>query len=193
MTSTRCAAIVLAVPAILALGACAGAAGAAGAGDPAQPTAIATWSEPAGIAPELVYVTDIEGFELNTQSVGVVGDDGMSAIYARYDDGAVATVMLTTSRDPAPDVVQCAELPDSAEPEPALRCAVERGVVHVALEGADVEAAALRAAAEAVRVPSADELGHLFADVPLPEAPVERGDLPLEGDGAPLNEPGPGG
>ena len=191
MTRTRRAALVLAAPASLLLTACAGLGGAEGAtADPAQPASIAAWSEPAGIAPGLVYVTDVEGFELATQSVGVFGNDGMSAMYTR--SGAVfATVMLTTSRDLAPDVVLCPELPDSSEP--LLRCAVERGGVHVALDGADVEAATLRAAAEAVRVPGEDELGHLFADVPRPETPVERGDLPPDGDGAPLNEPGPGG
>ena len=49
------------------------------------------------------------------------------------------------------------------------------------------------AAAEVVRVPRADELGHLFTDVPMAQTPVKRGDLPPNGDGAPLNEPGPGG
>ena len=189
VTSTLRAAILLAVPAILALGACAGP---AGAGDPAQPTAIATWSEPAGIAPELVYVTGIEGFELAPQSVGVMGDNGMSAIYVRAGGGG-GTVMLTTSRDTAPNVVPCAKLPDSPEPEPVLRCAVERGHVHVTLEGVDVEAATMRAAAEGVRAPSADELGPLFADVPTAQTPVERGDLPPKGDGAPLDQPGAGG
>ena len=189
MTRTRRAVVVLAVPAVLALAACAGAEG--GTTDPAEAAAIATWSEPAGIAPELVYVTEVDGFELATQSVGVMGDDGMSAIYVRSGGREVGTVMLTTSRDLAPDVVLCPELPDSSEP--MLRCAVERGGVHVALDGADVEAATLRAAAEAVRVPGEDELGYLFADVPRPETPVERGDLPPDGDGAPLNEPGPGG
>lgn len=195
VTRPRRAVVVLLVPALLALGACAGRAGAEGVTttDPAQPTAIAAWSEPAGIAPELVYVTGVEGFELATQSVGVMGDDGMSAAYVRSGGGAVGTVMLTTSRDPAPNVVACAELPDSSEPQPVLRCAVERGDVHVALDGADVEAATMRAAAEGVRVPGAEELGHLFADVPTTEVPVERGDLPPNGDGAPLDPPGVGG
>lgn len=191
MTRTRRAAIVLAMPASLLLSACAGLGGAEGAtADPAQPASIAAWSEPAGIAPGLVYVTDVEGFELATQSVGVFGNDGMSAIYTR--SGAVfATVMLTTSRDPPADVVPCAELPDSSEP--VLRCAAERDGVHIVLDGEDVEATTLRAAAEAVRVPGEDELDHLFSDVPTGRAPVERGDLPTEGDGAPFNEPGPGG
>jgi len=172
--------------AVLALGACAGLAGAA------QPTEIVTWSEPAGIAPELVFVTDVDGFELATQSVGVMGDDGMSAIHVRDDDGGAGTVLLTTWRDLDPSLVPCAELPDSSEA--ALRCSVERGGVHIVLEGQDVEPATLRAAAEAVRVPRADELGHLFADVPtMSETSVERGDLPPVGDGAPLDPPATGG
>ena len=195
MNRPRHSVVVLLVPTVLALGACAGRVGAEGVTTtgPAQPTAIATWSEPAGIAPELVYVTGVEGFELATQSVGVMGDDGMSAIYVRSGGGAVGTVKLTTSRDPAPNVVACAELPDSSGPQPVLRCAVERGDVHVALDGVDVGAATMRAAAEGVRVPSAEELSHLFADVPKAEVPVERGDLPPNGDGAPLDPPRVGG
>lgn len=188
MTRTRRAAVVLALPALLALGACAGLGGADGV--PAAPASIAARSEPAGIAPGLVYVTDVEGFELATQSVGVFGNDGMSAAYTR-SGATFATLMLTTSRDPAVDVVPCSELPDSSEP--VLRCAAERDGVHVLLDGEGVEAATLRAAAEAVRVPGEDELEHLFSDVPTRQVPVERGDLPAEGDGAPLNEPGLGG
>lgn len=193
MSSVRRAVVVLAVPVVLALGACAGSAGGGGGGEPAPATEIATWSQPAGIAPELVYVTDVEGFELNTQTVGVMGDDGMSAGYARDDGDAFTTVMLTTSRDAAPEDVPCADLPNSSEPEPVLRCGVERGDAYIALDGEGVGAATLRAAAEAVHVPTTDELERLFADLPVPEAPVERGDLPPEGDGAPLNDVGVGG
>lgn len=174
------------LPAILALGACAGS---EPSGAPAEPTALATWAEAAGIAPELVYVTDADGFELATQSVGVFGDDAMSAGYWGTD----GTFTLTTWRDAPPDVVPCAELPDSAGPDPAPRCAVVRGEVHVQLEGDGVDAATLRAAGEAVRVPSEDELEYLFSDLQLPGPPVERGDLPSVGDGAPDNDPGSGG
>jgi len=119
----------------------------------------------------------------------------MSAVYVRSGGGAVDTVALTTSRNPAPNLVPCAKLPDSSEPKPVLRCAVERGDVHVALDGVNVEAATMRAAAEGVRVPRADELGHLFTDVPIAQTPVRRGDLPPDGDGdgAPLDPPGAGG
>ncbi len=188
MTRTRRAVLVLLLPVVLVPVGCSAAGAAA---DPADLTAIAARSEPLGIAPELVHVTEVDGFELATQSVGVMGDDGMSAVYVGSGSGAAGTVMLATSRRPSPDVVPCADLPDSSEP--VLRCAVEHGDVHVLLEGTDVDAATLRAAAEAVRVPGGAELDRLFADVPTPEPPVERGDLPPDGDGAPLDPSGAGG
>ncbi len=94
--------------AVFVLGACAGLAGAA------QPSEIATWSEPVGIAPELVFVTDVDGYELATQSVGIMAGDGMSAWYVRD----AATVMLTTWRDPDPDssLVACADLSGDLPP-----------------------------------------------------------------------------
>jgi hypothetical protein len=52
--------VLVVVPAVLALGGCADpdAAGGRSAGtDPAEPAAIAMWSEPVGVAPELVPVT----------------------------------------------------------------------------------------------------------------------------------------
>jgi hypothetical protein len=192
---TRRIVVVLAlVPGVLAVGACGGFGGAAerATTDAADRTAIATWSEPAGIAPDLVYLTEIDGFDLATQSVGVMGDDGMSAIYLKHAGKGVGTVMLTTARDPGASVVSCAELPDSTQTP--VRCSVERGDAHVVLEGQDVEPSTVRAAAEAVRVPTADELGDLFADLPqMPDTPVERGDLPPGGDGAPLDPPAAGG
>lgn len=170
---------------VLAVGACAG---------PASREAVAAQAGPAGIAPELVLVTTVDGFELMTQSVGVVGDDGMSAVYLRWDDGA--TLTLTTAREPAPGVARCADVTDADLPDaadPVLRCGVERRGAFAQLDAEGVEPATLRAAGEAVRVPTTRELGRLFADVqPVQGPPVERGDLP-PGDRAPDNEPGPGG
>ncbi|WP_136517390.1 hypothetical protein [Cellulomonas telluris] len=187
MTRTRSATVVvLAVSTVLALGACAGRAGA-----PASTDEIARWAEPVGIAPELVHVTDVDGFELATQSVNVSGDDGMHAAYVRHGDGGVGTLSLRADRYADPSAVPCAELTDAA-PTP-LRCAVTLGDVHVVLEGDGVEAAVLRAAAEAVRVPTADELAHLFSDVQTVGPGVERGDLPPHGDGAPMDPPGAAG
>lgn len=191
MSRARRTALLL-VPVVLALGACAGSSG-TGASPSATPDAstIAARMAWVGIAPELVYVTDLVGFDLATQSVGVVGDDGMSAAYVRAAGDTLGVVTLRTSRAPTPDVVPCADLPDSAEP--VLRCAVGRGVAHVVLEGEDVEPAVLRAAGEAVREPREDELPGLFVDLPTPAPPVERGDLPPGWDGAPIDQPGLGG
>nr|WP_297423598.1 hypothetical protein [uncultured Actinotalea sp.] len=168
---------------------------------PASRDAVAARAEPAGIAPELVLVTTVDGFDLMTQSVGVMGTDGMSAVYRRHGDGA--TVLLTTAREATPGVARCAavrepagaaETREAAVVGPVLRCFVEReGGAVVQLDGDGVDAATLKAAGEAVRVPTPAELGALFAEVPpVPHSPVERGDLP-PGDGAPDDEPGAGG
>jgi len=177
---------------VLGLGACASLRG----GEPATADEIAARVGYVGIAPELVYVTDVDGFDLATQSVGVSGDDGMGAVYTRVDGDGLDTVTVRTSRtsDPQPDPadVPCADLADSDGT--ALVCTVERGTVLVRLEGDGVEATVLRAAGEAVRVPGAGELDRVFADVPAdPGPPVERGDLPEHGDGAPVDPQGPGG
>ena len=185
-SARRVALVVVVVPAVLALGACAESGPPQG---PADHSAIATWAEPAGIVPELVFVTEADGFELATQSVGVFGDDAMSASYWGTDGGFT----LSTWRDAPPGVALCDELPDSAAADPVARCAVERAGVHVLLEGDGVDPATLRAAGDAVRVPTEDELEHLFSGVQVAGPPVERGDLPPDGGGAPMNDPGPGG
>jgi hypothetical protein len=177
---------VLVPPLLLTLSACAGLEGRT---EPAALDVIAARSEAVGVAAGLVYVTEIDGFDLAPQSVGVMGDDGMSAMYVGHGGSGVGTVMLTTSRTLDPSAVDCAALPDSAEA--AQRCTVRRGTVVVLLEGQDVDAGTLRAAGKAVRVPTEAELGELFADAP--GAPVERGDLPPVGDGAPVDPPGAGG
>lgn len=189
MTRARTAAVVAVSCAVL--GACAS----LGAGSPrttaaADRAAIAAHAEPAGIAPELVRVTDVDGFTLATQSVGVSGGDGMAAVYTRADGEDLGTVLLRADRYADPTAVPCDELAGSAD-EP-LRCSAVAGDVHVVLEGDGVEPATLRAAAAAVRVPRADELDHLFRDVPVADTPVERGDLP-PGDGAPVDPPALGG
>ncbi|MFG6503392.1 hypothetical protein [Microbacterium sp. P05] len=58
----------------------------------------------------------------------------------------------------------------------------------------DAPSADLLAAAEAAHVPSEGQLELLFSDAPeAPATPVERGDLPENGDGAPIQPTGPGG
>ncbi|MCC2334982.1 hypothetical protein [Cellulomonas wangsupingiae] len=193
MTRARYVRLVLLAPVLVGLGACASLGGAPA---PADAEAIAARVQAVGIAPDLVYVTDLDGFDLAAQSVGVMGNDGMSATYTRVDGATMATVTLTTSRptDPQPDPapVPCADLPDADAP--VLACQVERGEALVRLDGQGVDAATLRAAGKAVRVPGAGELDTVFADVPEEIGPpVERGDLPEHGDGAPINPTGEGG
>jgi len=188
MTRARCACLALLTAAVL--GAC------AGVPEPADADAIAARVQAVGIAPELVYVTDLDGFDLATQSVGVFGNDGMSATYTRTGGDGFASVTLTTSRttDPQPDQapVPCADLDDADGA--TLACEVERGDALVRLDAEGADAATLRAAGEAVRVPGTGELDEVFADVPAEIGPpVERGDLPQEGDGAPVDPPGAGG
>jgi len=171
----------------LALWACAGRA--ASASDPAEPTEIAARTEYVGIAPELVYVTEVDGFDLWPQSVGVMGDDGMSATYGTKDGGR--TVALTTDRHTDPSVARCAELPDAAAA--VLRCSVQRGEAYILLEGDGVDPETLRTAADAVRVPTSGELGDLFAELPTPQGPVERPDLQQGGEGQQADPPALGG
>lgn len=157
-------------------------------GAPASTSEISERVEGTGIAPELVRVVDLDGFDLITQAVGVWGSDGMSALYLAESGGSV---MLGSDRVADPTAVPCAELPDA--PAEEVRCAVEHDGAQVLLEATGVEPAVLRGAAESVHVPSPGELSALFADLPpMPDAPVERGDLP-EGDGAPNNDVGEGG
>ncbi|UCN14478.1 hypothetical protein LFM56_16700 [Cellulomonas iranensis] len=142
----------------------------------------------AGVARDLVRVTEVDGFTVATQSVGVSGDEGFGAAYVGTEG---QRVLLRTSRAADPTVGACDDLThDGAD---TLRCGVEHEGVHVTLEGDGVDAATLRAAAAAVRVPSGRELAALVVDLPdVGDQPVERGDLP-PGDGAPRNDVGEGG
>lgn len=165
---------------------------AACASGPAPRDSIAEASEPAGIAADLVYVADVDGFDLIPETVGPFGSEGMSAIWTRTGGDDYAVVTLTTDRIPDPDAVPCDELGEGAGGV-ELRCGVVVDGIHVTLVGEGVDGARLRAVAESVHVPSEGELSRLFAGLPVPEAPIERGDLPAEGDGAPDNSVGAGG
>lgn len=192
VTSTR-PALTLTVAALLLVG-CAGplpgsaspAPGAASTEATSAPQVdVPTRLAQAGISADLIRVTDLDGFTLATQSVGVSGDEGMSAAYFNADDGG--TVMLRTSRDAPEGVAPCDGLTGDV-----TVCVVEHQGAFVTFEGDGVDAATLSEAAAALRVPGADELEALFADLPAVEEPVERGDLP-EGDGAPIDPPHIGG
>ncbi|WP_236122648.1 hypothetical protein [Cellulomonas palmilytica] len=141
----------------------------------------------AGIARDLVYVTDVDGFDVAVQSAGVSGDDGFAAAYV----GEGGTLWVRTSRRPAGQVEPCADLDASAD---VTACEVVHDDVHVLLEGDGVDATTLREAGAAVRPARDGELAQLLAELPAPPdgEPVERGDLP-PGDGAPDNSGGQGG
>jgi len=89
-----CAATALAVAVALAAAACAG--GAGGAPTPAEPTRIAERMGGLVIAPDLVFTTAVDGYELAPQSVGSSGEIGMSATW--FNAGTGTMVTLRTER-----------------------------------------------------------------------------------------------
>ncbi|WP_405806193.1 hypothetical protein OG729_13325 [Streptomyces sp. NBC_00210] len=160
--------------------------------------------------PEHVYVTRSDGFELARQSVGVIGGDGFSATYVSKTGGQIT---LAVDRGTV-DAANCAAIPmgsaTGADGPSGAACAkdgkgwyrtsdsgheyvrTENGLRIQISAGTQVERDVLRKAAEAAHLADDREL-----DEVLPQAediggqtPVERGDLPPAGDGAPNNEVG---
>ncbi|MFF8726102.1 membrane lipoprotein [Streptomyces sp. NPDC015171] len=159
--------------------------GKAGSGDGRDPAPAAVSRSEAdarlrasGIAPELVYLTEAPGFTLAEQSVGVNGDDGFSVAYWAKD-GAV--LHLYAERGSAADC-----------PEGYVCRAPAKGRV-VRISGEKVAPGVLRRAADAVHRPAPEELAAILPPARTATAPVERGDLPAYGDGAPDNSVGEGG
>lgn len=176
---------------------------------PADDDAIAERASVFGIAPELVYTTEVEGYDLAPQSVGPFGSEGMSATW--FDDSTGAMLTLRTERGALTEA-SCAQAPLEEAPGQPVTCTREDGVwdrsageLHEFVaerDGALIRVSGmngvppddLRAAAVAARAPSDAELDLLFSDAPdEPGEPVERGDLPDNGDGAPIDPVGPGG
>ncbi|MEU5372177.1 hypothetical protein ABZ362_24915 [Streptomyces sp. NPDC005951] len=158
-----------------------------------------------------VWVTEAAGYALARQSVGVLGDDGFGSVYTEPDGGQIR---LSVERLPHADA-DCTDgpAPGSAQ-EPLVACerdgeqwyrATESGHAYareqdglvVTLSGTrrEVDRPTLRAAARAAHRADDYELDQVLP--PAGEgggrAPVERGDLPPEGDGAPDNEVGASG
>ncbi|MGW1292306.1 hypothetical protein [Streptomyces sp. NPDC002533] len=160
---------------------------------------------------EHVWVTESAGFALARQSVGVLGDDGFGSVYTDPDG---KQIRLSVERLPHADA-DCTDGPASgSDQEPLVTCeqdgerwyratetghayAREQGDLVVTLSGTrqDVDRATLRAAALAAHRADDYELDQVLP--PAGEAsgrqPVERGDLPPVGDGAPNNEVGASG
>ncbi len=184
----------------LALAGC-GNGGAAGSPSPE----LVARARQSGLDATLVYVTTADGYSRTAGGLGPYGDSGFQDIYSTGRDDLRLTV-----EERGIDAATCPQLPvPAAEPAGApVVCtadgdgwartsgnrreyALQHGSVLVRVSGtgpADV----LRAAARQARPATADELDDM-----LPPArdgsPVERGDLPENGDGAPINPTGPGG
>ncbi|MDY0828111.1 hypothetical protein SK224_03110 [Microbacterium sp. BG28] len=178
-------------------------------GGPASADEIAERVGAAGISTDLVFTTEVTGYTLAPQSVGVWNDEGMSATWMR--DGSGAMISLRTQRG---DITAetCATLPMWDDTETPVTCTEQDGIWHRERNGAHEDIAVrdgawvlivgsagatadeIDAAAKAVHVPSSTELDRMFSDTPrTPPTPVERGDLPDNGDGAPIQPSGPGG
>ncbi|MZG03188.1 hypothetical protein [Streptomyces sp. SID5614] len=165
----------------------------------------------AQLVAEHVWVTEAEGYALARQSVGVLGDDGFGSVYTEPDGGQIR---LSVERLPHADA-DCTEgpAPGSAQ-EPLVVCerdgdqwysATESGHAYareqdglvVTLSGTrqEVDRATLRAAARAAHRADDYELDQVLppAGEGAGRQPVERGDLPPVGDGAPNNDVGASG
>jgi hypothetical protein len=151
----------------------------ADSGSPASQAELDARAKALGMAPELIYLTEASGFTLAQQSVGVQGDDGFSVAYT---DRTGAVIHLYT---------------DHLRNAGHHRYQVEKKDCVVWLEGeGGVSDGVLGKALRAVHRPSARELDTLLP-TPNPaftdSEPVQRGDLPSNGDGAPDNSvPTPG-
>ncbi|MEU1047404.1 hypothetical protein ABZ400_19870 [Streptomyces sp. NPDC005897] len=174
---------------------------AAPAADP--PTGeLASRAQAMGVAPELVYVTEAPGFTLAQQSVGVLGDDGFSATWVDGDTNALLRLAvdrgtLTTDTCPEQPVGDMSGEHTTCERDGGAWYRTGAGrheyalseqghVVRVSAETDAVPRDVLRAAALAAHRPDAAETDRLLPSAePAPTTPVERGDLPPFGDGAP--------
>jgi hypothetical protein len=144
-----------------------------------------------GVAPELTYVVELPGFELAEQSVGVVNDAGFGAFYTSTDGRRVE---LRVDRGPYECVGTCERDGGGwyTEHQGNQEYIAVRPThyVRLAAEAGQVDRAVLKRAAEGARPAVGDGTP---APPPPQQSPVERGDLPETGDGAPIQPTGPGG
>lgn len=159
-----------------------------------------------GVDPDLVYTVELPGYELAEQSVGVVGDEGFQAIYVSPEGHQV---QLTVDRGQFSDDM-CSESPIPNTDPPATPTTCQRDGAGWYRAGGDRhEYVAMRddhllrlntstggidRAALETAVTHAQHVTAAHSDATeRPTGPVERGDLPTNGDGAPINTVGPGG
>jgi len=157
-----------------------------------------------GAAPDLIYVVDLPGYELAEQSVGAVNEEGFGAFYVSPDG---KQVQLRVDRDEFSDAL-CATRPvtDAMPVDAPVRCSRDEVGWYRQAAGRH-EYAAVRGDAllllaarltdvgrETLKTAIAGARQAAVTGTPSPwPSPVERGDLPTTGDGAPDNEVGPGG
>ncbi|GAB2716702.1 hypothetical protein [Streptomyces bullii] len=179
----------------------------AGTGSPADPAELASRARASGIAPEHVYVTEVSGFTLAQQSVGVYGGDGFSATYVSAQGGGqlhlrVDRGTMTAESCPRRPVGTASGARTTCERDGEAwyrsgggqrEYAVPKKGHVVRITGEGVERDVLRQAARSVHRPSDAELDTLLPPASGPTEPVERGDLPPVGDGAPDNNVGTSG
>lgn len=154
---------------------------------------------------EHVYVTEADGFDLAEQSVGVIGDDGFSATYVAKKGGMIT---VTVERGEVTDAT-CRSLPGAAGGTECEKdgpgwyrsggsgheyLRTENGLrIRISTDSPAVDRDTLRAAAEKIHRADDRELDAVLPRATAPRRPVERGDLPSEGDGAPNNDVGASG
>ncbi|MEU6341664.1 hypothetical protein ABZ883_12050 [Streptomyces sp. NPDC046977] len=185
----------LLLPAAVALTAC--------GAESASPSALDARARALGVEREMVYVTDVPGYTLATQSVGVVGDHGFGASW--FSPGGRRIEIRVDEREGGGPVA-CSD-PDD-------RRAAERGfcerdgtrwyratrtgheyafqdggrVVRLSADRTLVTRGTLRRAAENAHQADPGELADVLPPTGGPgPGPVERGDLPEVGDGAPMD------
>ncbi|MFF3330991.1 hypothetical protein ACFYWX_15715 [Streptomyces sp. NPDC002888] len=175
---------------------------------PADSAELAARAQALGIAPEFVYITGAPGYTLAQQSVGVLGDDGFSAVYWSQKTNtqlqlSVDRGTLTAENCPQQPVGDAggAHTTCTRDGEAWYRSngqqkeyAIPKEGHVIRLRGEGVPREVLSEAAREVHRPSADELDTLLPEAAAQQTePVERGDLPPVGDGAPNNNVDVGG
>ncbi|WP_200301829.1 hypothetical protein [Streptomyces adelaidensis] len=173
-------------------------------------------AEALGLTPGFVYVTESPGFTLARQSVGVYGDDGFAAAYWSWKNSAQLLILVDHG---TMDAENCPDQPLGQGTGTSVTCerdgetwyrtsageheyaVPEDGhVVRISAATATVDRDVLRAAALAAHRPTDAELAFILpprhdGKHPRPPGgmPIERGDLPPRGDGAPNNQAGTSG
>ncbi|GAB2893794.1 hypothetical protein [Streptomyces mayteni] len=150
---------------------------------------------------ELVYVTEVSGYELAPMSVAPAGTDGFQSTYVSSSDGS--TIHLIVDRGTV-DPAACGCEPDGDSvwyqdgTDSGTRAYVRAEDGHTVTVEAPADAVSretLRAAMDEAHVADDAELSATLPEAPegASDVPVERGDLPPNGDGAPIDPEGAAG